>query len=46
MMENMIRFQIYLTPKQKEMLDDESEVTGRSVAQVVRDAIDAYLELD
>lgn len=42
-MDSMIRFQIYLTREQKKLLDEESKVRNKSVAEVVRNAIDEYL---
>lgn len=43
-MERMIRFQIYLTQLQKELLDEESRTTGKSIAEIVREIIDEKLD--
>jgi len=40
-----IRTNIYLTDKQKALLDKLSEKTGAPVAELIRRAIDAYLVL-
>jgi predicted DNA-binding protein len=39
-----IRMNIYLNDKQKELLEKLSSKTGAPVAELVRRAIDAYLE--
>lgn len=41
---NMIRVNIYLSPKQKAEIDKLSEKTGAPIAELVRRAIDAYLK--
>ena len=41
---NKLRVSIYLSPKQKTDLDRLSDKTGAPVAELVRRAIDAYLE--
>jgi len=38
------RTQIYLTEAQRERLDDIRRREGKSLAQVVRDAVDNYVE--
>jgi predicted DNA-binding protein len=37
------RTQVYLTEEQRRRLDERSRSDGRSLASVVREAIDAYL---
>jgi len=41
---NMIRVNIYLSPKQKSEIDKLSDKTGAPIAELVRRAIDAYLK--
>ena len=41
---NMIRVNIYLSPKQKAEVDKLTEKTGAPVAELVRRAVDAYLK--
>jgi hypothetical protein len=38
------RTQVYLTASQRRRLDQRRRAEGKSLAQVVRDAIDAYLD--
>lgn len=38
------RTQVYLTAEQRRKIDDIRERDGRTLAQVIRDALDAYLE--
>lgn len=42
-MEGATRTQIYLTADQRRRLDDRMRREGRSLAHVVREALDAYL---
>lgn len=37
------RTQIYLTQEQRDALDERAEREGRTLAQLVREAVDAYL---
>lgn len=37
------RTQIYLTQEQREALDERSAREGRSLAELIREAVDAYL---
>jgi len=37
------RTQIYLTERQRRRLEDRQRIEGKSMAGVIRDAIDAYL---
>lgn len=39
-----LRTQIYLTAEQREQLDEVAGREGKSLAQVIREAIDAYLD--
>ena len=39
-----MRTQIYLTPEQRKLLDERAKSRGTTMAQVIRDAIDRYLE--
>lgn len=41
---NMIRMNVYLTPKQKAEVEKLSGKTGAPVAELVRRAIDTYLK--
>jgi predicted DNA-binding protein len=41
---NMIRVNIYLSPKQKADVDKLSAKTGAPIAELVRRALDAYLK--
>lgn len=41
-----LRTQIYLTREQRERLDEISRMKKKSLAQLIRDAIDAFLERD
>ena len=38
------RTQVYLTTDQRDRLDVVGRHTGRSLAQVIRDAVDSYLD--
>ncbi len=38
------RTQIYLTVQQRRLLDERAQREGRSLADVIREAIDAFLE--
>lgn len=38
----MIRFQLYITKKQKDMLNDSSRESGESQGELIRRAIDEY----
>lgn len=38
------RTQVYLTPEQRRRIDELRARDGRSLAEVVRDALDSYLE--
>lgn len=42
-MSNAIRTQIYLTNSQREQLDALSKRENKSLAQLIREAVDAYL---
>ena len=42
-MARAFRTQIYLTQEQRERIDELAEREGKTLAQVVRDAIDAYV---
>jgi predicted DNA-binding protein len=37
------RTQLYLTEEQRRMLDEQGRRTGRKMAEMVREAVDAYL---
>ena len=41
-----IRTQIYLTKKQRQQLDARRKREGKTLAAVVRDAVDAYMSRD
>ena len=41
-----IRTQIYLTKKQRQQLDARRKHEGKTLAAVVRDAVDAYMTRD
>jgi len=41
-----IRTQIYLTKKQRQQLDARRKREGKTLAAVVRDAVDAYMTRD
>ncbi len=41
-----IRTQIYLTPEQRRRLDERGKREGRSLAALVRDALDVFLSAD
>ncbi len=38
-----IRTQIYLTEKQRAAIDELREAEGKSLAEIIREALDAYL---
>lgn len=40
----MIRTQIYLTDREKKGIEELARETGRSQSELIREAIDAYLE--
>lgn len=42
----MVRTQIYLTKDEKEALDIMSNISGKSQSELIRGAIDRYLEIN
>ena len=42
----MFRTQIYLTPNEKKALDTMSKISGKSQSELIRGAIDRYLEVN
>ncbi len=41
----MVRTQIYLTEEERAGLDDVSEATGKKQSELIREAVDRFLEL-
>jgi predicted transcriptional regulator len=41
----MVRTQIYLTEEERKGLDRMAKVTGRKQSELIRDAVDQYLDL-
>jgi predicted DNA-binding protein len=46
MPDNLIRLNFYIEPKQKDRLERLSKQTDRSIAAMLRRAIDAYLDAE
>ncbi len=44
--ERAVRTQIYLTPEQREGLNARARSEGKTMAQVIRDAVDRHLDED
>ncbi|NBF40678.1 MAG: ribbon-helix-helix domain-containing protein [Spirochaetes bacterium] len=42
----MVRTQVYLTEEERAGLDDVSEATGKKQSELIREAVDRFLELE